>query len=75
MENQNKKFNSTNFILRIILDIFLLCGGVYTFSLGLSDALRESRGGLPMAVGSILIALFFLIRLWRKEYRERNSQK
>ncbi|WP_338766698.1 hypothetical protein WAF17_04335 [Bernardetia sp. ABR2-2B] len=76
MEEQRKKFNSTDFVLRIIVDFIILCSGSFLFCAGLGAAIiGESNGVTAMAIGGVFIALFILIRLWRKEYRERNSDR
>ncbi|WP_375561790.1 hypothetical protein ACE193_04345 [Bernardetia sp. OM2101] len=75
MENQNKKFNLKYFILFAVIDFITLGFGGYFFSIGLGSCLRDNRGVGEMGIGGVLIVLFFLIRLWRKEYRERNSDR
>ncbi len=75
MENQNKKFNLKYFILFIIVDSITLGLGTYIFLFGLRSLINHpSYGGQDIPFGAVLIILFFLIRHWRKEYRERNQE-
>ncbi|WP_291727222.1 hypothetical protein [Bernardetia sp.] len=55
-------------IIFAIVDLITLIYGVGLFFLGVDE------GGAKLAYGACLIALFFLIRLWRKEYRERTTE-
>jgi uncharacterized membrane protein YqjE len=70
MENQNKKNNLRNIILFAVIDFITLIYGIFSVTYGLVHSIEDNRG--QVTTGITLIVLFFLIRLWRKEYRERN---
>ena len=76
MKNQNKKFNVIYFILFAIIDFFTLAFGTATFVSGIFTLIsKQYSGGRDIAAtGALLVVCFFLIRLWRKEYRERNTE-
>ncbi len=70
---ENQKNNLRNIILFAVIDFITLGVGGYFFSIGLGMCLKDSQGVGEIGIGGFLIALFFLIRLWRKEYKERNK--
>lgn len=72
MENKDKKNNLRNIILFAVIDFITLGIGGYIFSIGLGMCLKDSQGVVEIGIGGFLISLFFLIRLWRKEYKEKN---
>lgn len=75
MENQNKKFNLKYFILFVVIDTITLGLGTYIFLFGLCSLINNPLyGGTDMPFGAVLIISFFLIRLWRKEYKNRNTE-
>jgi hypothetical protein len=72
MKNKNLKY----IILFIIIDIITLGFGTYLFSHGLRSLIHHpSYGGFDIPSGSFLIVLYFLIRIWKKEYKERDSER
>ncbi|WP_338766700.1 hypothetical protein WAF17_04340 [Bernardetia sp. ABR2-2B] len=75
MQNQNKKSNLKYFILFIVIDIITLGLGTYIFLFGVRSLINHpSYGGQDMPLGAVLIILFFLTRLWRKEYKTQKNE-
>ena len=71
---QTQKNTLKYFILFIVIDIITLGLGTYIFLFGLRSLINNPLyGGVDIPFGAVLIILFFLIRLWRKEYRKRND--
>lgn len=63
-------------ILFIVVDIITLCFGTHMFFYGLRSLINHpSSGGYDIPQGAALIVLYFLVRIWKKEYRKRNSEK